>query len=233
MAGMSLRRTAIGSLAGVAALAGPASATLASDLLNAEITKTGDDSYVARVETNLPAGWEAEAGVDFGVSKANGTGSRPGLEVPWVQTSERPTVAWSAVKAPVPAWLLGGEATVRAQVDPQSDTAGVVGSVTHSRALGDHVTASLVDSLAVTDTGVGTPERGQTWEANRSLRLEIAPTGTALIARGQVLGTDQSVHTYLSAEQPLGGGLDLTTSLSDVETGEPALNVGARLNRTW
>jgi hypothetical protein len=231
--GMSLHRFVIRLLAGTAALPGALPFAHAADKLDVEIKQTGDDSYAARIETRLPAGLQAEVGMDFAAPEPDVTTAIPDIAGPLAETTEPATVAWSAVSAPMPSWLLGGEASLRTQVDPGADTAGIVGTITHTRPIGDYLSASLVDDVTLTETGVGTPDTGRSWEANRSVRLDIKPTGTALIARGQMLGADRSVHTYLTAEQTLAEGLGLTTSLSDFETGDPVLNVGARFNRRW
>lgn len=229
-----IRASAIG-IAAYAALWAPAHAAdrLGSDRLRVQSEQTGDNSYVVRLETRLPTGWEAGVGMDMTLASPNKTAFRAGDIDAWQPREEPTTVAWSSLSMPAPAWLLGGETTFRARLDPIASTATMSGSVTRSHPLGESLSASLTSDLVVTETGIGTATPDQTWEANRSLRLDFEPTKTALIARGQVVGPDPDVNTFVVAEQSLGGGLGLSSSLSEIETGNPVFTIGARLNRRW
>ncbi|MEJ8574020.1 hypothetical protein [Microbaculum marinum] len=215
-----------------------AAGDLTRDRLPIRSEITGDNSYVVKLEAELPTGWNAVMGMDVSVSGVEATSQARALadEVdPWSKPAAPGTVAWASVSMPAPGWI-GGQARLRVQLNPYADSAAVSGSLTRSRSLGDHLRASLSSDLIVRETGLGTVAAAQSWEANRSLRIDLTETGTALIARGQVLGSgleQPEVNTTLTAERPLGGGLGMSTSLGELETGEPVLTVGARFNRTW
>ena len=233
-----IRHFGVGLVVGIAAYATllvpvPAADRLARDQLRIQSEKTGDNSYVVKLETRLPTGWKARVGMDMTLAAPNRTAFRARDISAWQPREEPTTVAWSSLSMPAPAWLLGGEATFRARLDPIANSATMTGSINRSRPLGEYVSASLTSDLSLTETGIGTATADQTWEVNRSVRFDFKPTRTALIARGQIVGPDPDLNTFLIAEQPVGGGLGLSTSLSEIETGDPVFTIGARLNRRW
>jgi hypothetical protein len=72
----------------------------------------------------------------------------------------------------------------------------------------------------------------QVWGNEKSVRLNIQPTGTTLAAGITTASHDPVTHNTISADQKLFGSLHVTTAVSDI--GQPVTNksttAGFKLN---
>jgi|GEM_PF-2671647 len=209
-------------------------AVAALDPARVESARTGDNSYAVKVEKRLPTGWTARIGLDVATAGASKTAREIdsiAIAIPQYRSDAK---AWSTLTIPTTGWLFGGETTLRAQLDPVASSAAFSTITTKTHSLGSDISASLIGDLTLTETGIGSLETVRTWETNRSVRFEYKPTGTALVARGQIVGSDTAeVNTYFSAEQRLTDTLNVTTSLGEIESDAPVLNIGARFTSSW
>lgn len=197
------------------------------------VRKDGSSDF--KVKAHLPGRWDSSLGLDLGVPGEAVADERAVTIAPWQRQASQPsTAAWGRVAIPGPAGTFGWtRTTFDARFDPIGEQGRVSGTMMRRWAIGEALNASLSGRLTVIETGIGQTGGTTTWETERSARVEFQPTGTALIARGNWSQTDPVLHGSLVAEQRLFRGARLSTTLSEIETGEPVWRVGGELRRTW
>lgn len=204
------------------------------DGLTLERSVRKDGTSDLRVEARLPLRWESRLGMRVGVPGDAVLDDYATTIIPWQPEGRASTVAWGTVTVPGPAGVLGWDrTTIDARLDPITEEVRVAGSLVRRWVLGDALSASLQGSLTVVESGLGQAQGSTNWETARSARLDIGRTGTALIARGNWSTSDPQWHGALVAEQALPGGARVSTSLQEIETGEPVLRFGAGFHRRW
>lgn len=202
-------------------------------IFDRSVRKDGTSDF--KVTARLPGRWNSSLGLDLGVPGEVETDERAVTITPWQRQPAQPsTAAWGRLEIPGPAGTFGWtRTTIDARFDPIGDHGRVSGTMMRRWTIGQALNASLSGRLTVIETGIGQAGGATTWETERSARVEFGPTGTALIARGNWSQTDPVLHGSLVAEQRLFRGARLSTTLSEIETGEPVWRVGGELRRTW
>jgi hypothetical protein len=71
------------------------------------------------------------------------------------------------------------------------------------------------------------------WAAGQTVRLNIAPSGTALSAGATASSAGEPWHNKLSLEQTLFGPLKITTSVEDTGTAQGKQSIVAGFKRSW
>lgn len=197
------------------------------------IRKDGTSDF--KVRAQLPSRWNSALGLDLGVPGVVEPDEREVTVGPRRRQSGQPsTVAWGRVEIPGPAGPLGWtRTTIDARLDPIGEQGRVSGTMMRRWTIGDSLNASLSGRVTVIESGIGQTPGATTWESERSARIEFRPTGTALVARGNWSQTDPVLHGSLIAEQRLFRGARLSTTVSEIETGDPVWRIGGELRRTW
>jgi hypothetical protein len=144
-------------------------------------------------------------------------------------------------------------ASVDARVDPTGDQGKIGGKLSHAVPVGKDLSVTLEDSYSVTESfspgataaapatvsstlagpppATATPS-DQVFGTSKSVKFNVAPTGTSFGAGWTTASNDPVAHHTLSADQKLLGPLHVTTSVTDV--GQPTENktitAGFKLN---
>ncbi len=217
------------------ALAIPAAPAMAEGgvTFDRSIRKDGTSDF--KVRARLPGRWNSSLGLDLGVPGEAEADDRAVTITPLQRQPAQPsTAAWGRLEIPGPSGTFGWtRTTIDARFDPIGEQGRVSGTVMRRWTIGEALNASLSGRLTVVETGIGQAGGVTAWETERSAGVEFRPTGTALIARGNWSQTDPVLHGSLVAEQRLFRGARLSTTLSEIETGEPVWRVGGELRRTW
>jgi hypothetical protein len=143
--------------------------------------------------------------------------------------------------------------SVVARVTPSPDQNQFGGGVKQSIPLGDKFSLTVQDKVSVTDTYVTPPAAPATASGlplmtaptapathttpqvignDRSVKLDIKPTGTTLGAGFTSATNDPVTHNTLSADQTIYGPLHVTTAVTDVgqTTSSKSITAGFKLN---
>jgi hypothetical protein len=134
-------------------------------------------------------------------------------------------------------------ASVDARVDPSNDQGKIGGKLSHAVPVGRDLSVTLEDSYSMTESFSGaaaapaptttsslaapppvtaTPGSEQVFGTSKSVKFNVAPTGTSFGAGWTTASNDPVAHHTLSADQKLFGPLHVTTSMTDV--GQPTEN---------
>jgi len=203
-----------------------------------------DGSASVTIGSTLPTDndFEAKVGADLDLASSGGVTieSQQLLHPP----SRSPGVgsAWAGVTMPGPLPLLTDKASVEARIDPNRDR-GTVGAVlSRSVPVADGVAVTLRNSYSVMQSlESSSPARILQQEADptqvitteRSAQIEIAPTGTTVAAGASMSSTDNRWHDKVSAEQKIGSGVNVTTTVTDVGSATPGKSVTLGFKRAW
>jgi hypothetical protein len=195
-------------------------------------TVNADGSSVVTVGGRLPTEWETKVGVDLGLAAPVRTSYQPGNQLPWLppETDSASGAAWASLA--MPAAPLGWDRTaLEARFDPVHEERKLGTTFTRSWSLGNGLKATLQDGYFVTQTAAET-HLVETWSTDKSLQLNILPTGTVLSA-GTSFTSDNTAYGSISAEQKLFRGISITSAISDLGTGEPNKSLTAGFRRRW
>ena len=126
-------------------------------------------------------------------------------------------VAWATVTAPGFQFPLGWDQTsIETRVDPSQQQSKVGTTLSRSVPVGENVTATLQNGLAVTSPFPNATTHDHGWTSNQSLRFNVLPTDTSVSLGANISSTDEKWLPSLSAEQKLfGGPFSVTGSVSE------------------
>ncbi len=134
-------------------------------------------------------------------------------------------------------------ASVDARVDPANDKGKIGGKLSHAVPVGKDLSVTLEDSYSMTEsfspaapapattaslaapaptTAPAPAGAEQVFDNAKSVKFNVAPTGTTFGAGWTTASNDPVTHHTLSADQKLFGPLHVTTSVTDV--GQPTEN---------
>jgi hypothetical protein len=195
------------------------------------------------------ADWDANVGADLSTAAPPPTSFEPGKPFPGTVDDHGSGAAWASVGVP-------NLASLNARLDPTNDQGKLGTTFKHSVPLGKEFSVTVQDSYSVTETFsapvtapaspsglplmVAAPPPAepaaqgpsQVWGNEKSVRLNIQPTGTTLAAGITTASHDPVTHNTISADQKLFGSLHVTTAVSDI--GQPVTNksttAGFKLN---
>ncbi len=190
---------------------------------------------------------DSNVGADVNVAAQPSSVYQPRGPLPGSTTNDRGSAAaWASVGLP-------NLASVNARVDPTSDQGKIGGKLSHAVPVGKDLSVTLEDSYSMTESLSGapiapapattttslaappataTPGSEQVFDNSKSVKFNVAPTGTSFGAGWTTASNDPVTHHTLSADQKLFGPLHVTTSVTDV--GQPTENktitAGFKLN---
>jgi hypothetical protein len=193
--------------------------------------------------------WEANVGADLNTAASPPTTFEPGKPYPGTVNDNGSGAAWASIG-------VANFASVDARVNPTSDQGQVGAGLKHSIPLGDTVAVTVQERYSVTETysapitpspvspsglplmAAPTPSEpvaqgpSQIVGNDRSVKLNIKPTGTTLGAGFTTASNDPVTHNTLSADQTIFGPLHVTTSVTDVgqATSSKSITAGFKLN---
>jgi hypothetical protein len=247
--GITLLRT-LGIAAGLAATVQAATAQttkLDADGANALFgTRTDkvDGTVDMTIGRRLPTEWETKVGTDIKLVE-------PGSRVPTENVLQRVPAdhssgaIWGNVTAPGLAPVIWDKTQIEARLDAGQEQGKLGATLSRSVPIGKALSLMLQNSYSVTqslpETQPGTTiasAKGAllatpAWTAGQTVRLNIAPSGTALSVGAATSNADAQWHANISLEQTLLGPLKLTTSFEDLGAADAKQSITAAFKRTW
>ncbi len=185
-----------------------------------------DGSTALTAKKQLPTTLNTNVGVDLGL----GPDDPAGPARPHRSNSSNSGSAWANVS-------LSG-ATIDARLDPTQDQAKLGTTLKKSVPITDALSVSLENGYSVTET-LATPgtmpspvPASRTYSTDGIARVIIAPTGTTLSTGSRLSSTEDKWRRSLGAEQKVFGGLTVSGSVSETDTGllDKAITAGFKTN---
>jgi hypothetical protein len=227
---------------GVAVLALTVSTAFAQDKSYAIGGRTDnpDGSSKMSVGRKLPTEWDAKIGADFNLTApASNDLQRP--DRPFQDRNAHSTgSAWANLTMPGLSAPFGWDkTTLEARVDPLHEQGKLGTRFSRSVPVGDTLSVILEDGYAVTPAlrnGTTPPPPGaaqETWETDKTVRLQVAPTDTTLSVGRKLNGVDQKWLNTFGAEQKVMGPLTVKGAVSETPTGIFDRRISAGFKTTW
>jgi hypothetical protein len=203
--------------------------------LHANWNKTVNDDGSATYSVNRPlaAPWDAKIGADISTAPPSPASYEP-RQLPGTTTSAGSGSAWANVAVP-------DVATVEVRAEPANDYDKVGTKLERSLPLGKSLSMTMQGSVGFTELRAPTitqtvsnalPSARQ-FDTDKSVQLNILPTGTTLLAGSSTATGDPVTHRRLSAAQKIYGPLSITGSVYDVGQPTSSASITAGLNFTW
>jgi hypothetical protein len=193
---------------------------------------------------------DSNVGADVNLAAQPPSIYQPRGPLPGATTNDKGSAAaWASVG-------LSNLASVDARVDPSNDQSRIGGKLSHAMPVGKDVLVTLEDGYSVTQSFSGpvtapppatvsslaapappatAPSSGleEVFGSSKSVKFNVAPTGTSFGAGWTTASNDPVTHHTLSADQKLLGPLHITTSVTDV--GQPTENktIAAGFKLNW
>jgi len=179
--------------------------------------------------------WSSKAGIDYRKPSFPAADLQPGALTAGSVPDQSNGVAWATVTAPGFQFPLGWDQTsIETRVDPSQQQSKVGTTLSRSVPVGENVTATLQNGLAVTSPLPSATTHNHDWTSNQSLRFNVLPTDTSVSLGANISSTDEKWLPSLSAEQKLfGGPFSVTGSVSETPTGETSKSLTAGFKRQW
>ena len=161
--------------------------------------------------------WSSKAGIDYRKPSFPAADFQPGALTAGSVPDQSNGVAWATVTAPGFQFPLGWDQTsIETRVDPSQQQSKVGTTLSRSVPVGENVTATLQNGLAVTSPFPNATTHDHGWSSNQSLRFNVLPTDTSVSLGANISSTDEKWLPSLSAEQKLfGGPFNVTGSVSE------------------
>jgi hypothetical protein len=218
-------------------LAGPTWAQSSNEPTFGARTDKPDGSVALTIGRRLPIEWDTRLGMDAKLAPEPSAALADSVLVnPSVTRSSG--AVWGSLTGPGVAPLIFDKTSVDARLDPGQEKGQLAATLSRTVPLNRDVSVTLQDKYSVTQSLQGSaaapqPSSATVWQADRSLRLNLAPTSTTLSA-GVVSSTnDHQWHNKLSAEQKILGPLNVTTSITDPGTAASSKSIAAGFKHTW
>ncbi len=172
---------------------------------------------------------DSNVGADVNLAAPASSVYQPDKPLPGTTTSDRGSAAaWASVGVP-------NVASVDARLDQGSDQGKIGGTLKHSVPVGKDLSVTLEDNYSVIENFNFNPATStaaapttatlagpapvtpapQVYDNARSVKFNVAPTGTTFGAGWTTASNDPVTHNTLSADQKLFGPLHVTTSVTD------------------
>jgi hypothetical protein len=209
-------------------------------------TDKPDGSATMTIGRRLPTDWDAKVGTDVSLG---GPPANSQSEVFWRGTPSGGSSGsvWGTLTVPGVAPYDWDKTDIEARLGAAPDQTKLGATVKRSLPLGRDLSVTVQNSTSVTqpvpdrDAAAAVPLMASplppaatpTWATDQSVRLNIAPSGTALSAGEVRSSADDQWHQKLSVEQTLLGPLKVTTSVEDA--GKPAVkkSISAGFKHVW
>ena len=191
--------------------------------------------------------FDSNVGADVNLAAPASSVYQPNKPLPGTTTSDRGSAAaWASVGMP-------NVASVDARLDQGSDQGKIGGTLKHSVPVGRDLSVTVEDNYSVIENfnynpataGAPAPTTAtlagpapvtpapQVYDNARSVRFNVAPTGTTFGAGWTTASNDPVTHNTLSADQKLFGPLHVTTSVTDLGQPTESKTVSAGLKLDW
>jgi hypothetical protein len=247
MAGLrSNRLGALAAVAGLTLMAAPGIARADNPVFGSR-SERADGSAAVTLGSTLPTDNDFEADLELAARGGTTIESEQLLHPP--SRSPGAGSAWAGVTMPGPLPLLTDKASVEARIDPNRDRGTVGATLSRSVPVADGVAVTVRNSYSVMQSlESSSPARILQQEADptqvitteRSAEIEIAPTGTTIAAGASMSSADNRWHDKVSVEQKIGGGVNVTTTVTgigtavtDVGSATPGKSVTLGFKRAW
>jgi hypothetical protein len=184
--------------------------------------------------------WDARIGADMTVTREPTTLSELLAEKSTNGGSEPQSsgTAYAAVTAPG-VGSIWDKTAVEARLDPSQEQSRLGTSLSKSLPLYQQYSLTLQNGYNVTQQGIvpvpglitGRPLRN--YETDQSATLNLAETGTSLIAGQSLSSTDDRWLRKIGAEQKLFGGVSITGSIGETPLGASNKSLTAGFKQSW
>jgi hypothetical protein len=184
--------------------------------------------------------WDAKVGADVTLAPDQPGGYWADKPLPGIGGNQDSGAAWASVG-------MNNVASVDARVDPSSDQGRLGTTLKRSIPLGSKYSVTVQDTYAVTQSmgtsttpapiplmtspsGAATPP--QVWSNQRSIKFDVALTGTTFGAGIATASNDPVTHNTFTADQKIYGPLHVTTAVTDLgeTTSSKSLSAGLKLH---
>jgi hypothetical protein len=186
---------------------------------------------------SVPSGsvWNSKAGIDYSKPSFPAAEFQPGNLAGGSISDQSNGVGWATVTAPgVDAPLGWDQTSIETRVDPSQQQSKLGTTLSRSVPVGENVTATLQNGLAVTNPLPNSPTHDHGWSSSQALRFNVLPTDTSVSLGASRSSTDDKWLPSLSAEQKLfGGPFSVTGSVSETTAGEASKSLTAGFKRQW
>jgi hypothetical protein len=198
-----------------------------------------DGSRALTAKKQLPTALDANVGVDLGVAPDSPAYAQPG-HLPGSPAPTNTGSAWANVSV-VPG------ASVDARLNPQQDQAKLGTTLKKSVPINNALSVSVENGYAVTDTyaaPVSTlssvpstpstpPAPSRVYSTDGVARVTINQTGTTFSTGTTLSSADEKWRRSLGAEQKLFGGLNISGSVKENDTGTLDKTLSAGFKTSW
>jgi hypothetical protein len=179
--------------------------------------------------------WNSKAGIDYSKPSFPAAEYQPGTLSGGSVSDQSNGVGWATVTAPgVDAPLGWDQTSIETRVDPSQQQSKLGTTLSRSVPVGENVTATWQNGLAVTSPLPNSTTHDHGWTSNQALRFNVLPTDTSVSLGANRSSTDEKWLPSLSAEQKLfGGPFSVTGTVSETPTGEASKSLSAGFKRQW
>ena len=208
-----------------------------------------DTSWSSKSNANGSAGvsvkqplspfWDTRIGADMTVARQPSTMSELLAEkvANGGNAPQSSGTAWAAMTAPG-VGSIWDKTAVEARVDPGQESSKLGTSLSKSLPHSDQYSLTLQNGYNVTQQGIlpvpGVVARpARNYETEQSARLNIADTGTSLVAGQTLSSTDDKWLRKVGAEQKLFDGVSISGSIGETPLGTTSKSLTAGFKRSW
>lgn len=188
--------------------------------------------------------WDAKVGADVTRTPDPSAGYWPDKPLPVIGGSQDSGAAWASVG-------MNNFASVDARVDRGSDQSRLGTTLKRSIPLGGKYAVTLQDTYSVTQSmgsptatpatiplmtspaGTAAVPTPQVWSNQRSIKFDVASTGTTFGAGIATASNDPVTHNTFSADQKIYGPLHVTTAVTDLGEATSSKSLSAGLKLHW
>jgi hypothetical protein len=182
--------------------------------------------------------WDTRVGADLTVARQQPSSAAEALQQK-ITTGEQQSsgAAWAAMTAPG-VGSIWDRTAIEARVDPSEVQSRLGTSLSKSMPFGEQTSLTLQNGGSVTQQGIAaipgiTGHQARNTTMDQSARLNIADTGTSLIAGQTLSSTDDKWLRKIGAEQKLFGGVSVSGSIGETLQGMANKSISAGFKRSW
>jgi hypothetical protein len=198
-------------------------------------------SAAVSVKQPLSPFWDARIGADMTV--VDQTRSLTGADLLRQKISgdgppsQSSGTAWAAITAPG-VGSIWDKTAIEARVDPAQESSKLGTTLTKSLPLGEQYSLTLQNGYNVIQQGI-VPVPGiaahpvRNYETEQSARLNIADTGTSLIAGQSLSSAEDKWLRKIGAEQKLFGGVTVNGTIGETALGTANKSLTAGFRHSW
>ncbi len=182
--------------------------------------------------------WDTRVGADLTVARQQPSSAAEALQQK-ITTGEQQSsgTAWAAMTAPG-VGSVWDRTAIEARVDPSQEQSRLGTLLSKSVALDEQTSLTLQNGTNMTQHGIApipgiTGRQARNYAMDQSARLNIADTGTSLIAGQTLSSADDKWLRKIGAEQQLFGGVSISGSIGETLQGTANKSIGAGFKRSW